>query len=118
MRITYMALISSLIFSVSSFIFPVWANDHQHHAMMMHNVTPTTSASVYQGTGIVKQWDTDSVTISHAPIAELKWPAMTMAFALPSRGGITPLPVNTPVTFSFIQNDSGYTLTAITPQQP
>jgi Cu(I)/Ag(I) efflux system protein CusF len=43
---------------------------------------------------------------------------MTMAFTLPSNGEITPLPVNTPVTFSFIQNDSGYILTAITPQQP
>ncbi|MBN3173531.1 copper-binding protein [Pectobacterium brasiliense] len=117
MRITYMALISSLIFSVSSFVFPVWANDHQHHAMMP-TTPPAATTAVYQTTGIVKQWGADSVTLSHAPIAELKWPAMTMAFALPSRGGITPLPVNTPVTFSFIQNDSGYTLTAITPQQP
>ncbi|MFJ5334365.1 copper-binding protein [Pectobacterium sp. CHL-2024] len=117
MRITYMALISSLIFSVSSFVFPVWANDHQHHAMMTPT-PPAATTAAYQTTGIVKQWDTNSVTLSHAPIAELKWPAMTMAFALPSRGGITPLPVNTPVTFSFIQNDSGYTLTAITPQQP
>ncbi|APS29345.1 copper-binding protein [Pectobacterium brasiliense] len=117
MRITYMALISSLIFSASSFVFPVWANDHQHHAMMPTTPSAATTA-VYQTTGIVKQWDTNSVTLSHAPIAELKWPAMTMAFALPSRGGITPLSVNTPVTFSFIQNDSGYTLTAITPQQP
>ncbi|MEI7238774.1 copper-binding protein [Pectobacterium brasiliense] len=117
MRTTYMALISSLIFSVSSFVFPVWANDHQHHAMMT-TTPPAATTAAYQTTGIVKQWDTNSVTLSHAPIAELKWPAMTMAFALPSRGGITPLPVNTPVTFSFIQNDSGYTLTAITPQQP
>ncbi|MBA0217506.1 copper-binding protein [Pectobacterium brasiliense] len=117
MRTTYMALISSLIFSVSSSIFPVWANDHQHHAMMS-TTPPAATTAVYQTTGIVKQWDTNSVTLSHAPVAELKWPAMTMAFTLPSRGEITPLPVNTPVTFSFSQNDSGYILTAITPQQP
>ncbi|MEQ9900923.1 copper-binding protein [Pectobacterium punjabense] len=116
MRITYMALISSLILSVSSFAFPVWANDHQHHAMM-HANSPAIAA-VYQTTGIVKQWNADSVTLSHAPVADLKWPAMTMAFMLPSSSEIAPLAVNTPVTFSFIQNDSGYTLTAITPQQP
>ncbi|ACX88815.1 copper-binding protein [Pectobacterium parmentieri] len=116
MRITYSAIISSLIFFVSSFISPVWANDHQHHAMM--HTTPPAATAVYQTTGIVKQWNADSVTLSHAPVADLKWPAMTMAFTLPSTSEITPLAVNTPVTFSFIQTDSGYTLTAITPQQP
>ncbi|MBQ4791848.1 cation transporter [Pectobacterium versatile] len=117
MRITYMALISGLIFSVSSFTFPVWANDHQHHAMMP-TTPPAATTAVYQTTGVVKQWNADSVTLSHAPIADLKWPAMTMAFMLPSSGEITPLPVNTPVTFSFIQNENGYILTAITPKQP
>lgn len=116
MRITYLALISGLLFSVSSVTFPAWANDHQYHAMM--HSTPAATTAVYQSTGIVKQWNDDSVTLSHAPIADLKWPAMTMAFTLPSSGDIRPLPVNTPVTFSFFQNDSGYTLTAITPQQP
>ncbi|BES84144.1 hypothetical protein PEC302107_25880 [Pectobacterium araliae] len=117
MRITDMALISGLIFSVSSFTFPVWANDHQHHAMMP-TTPPAATTAVYQTTGIVKQWNANSVTLSHAPVADLKWPAMTMAFTLPSTSEITPLAVNTPVTFSFIQNDIGYTLTAITPQQP
>ncbi|KFX21041.1 copper-binding protein [Pectobacterium betavasculorum] len=116
MRITYSAIISSLVFFVSSFTFPVWANDHQHHTMMHTN--PPAVTAVYHTTGMVKQWNADSVTLSHAPVANLKWPAMTMAFTLPSSGEITPLPVNTPVTFSFVQNDSGYTLTAITPQQP
>ncbi|MCL6360132.1 copper-binding protein [Pectobacterium polaris] len=117
MRITYIAMISGLVFSVSSFIFPVWANDHQHHAMPP-TTSPAATTAVYQTTGIVKQWNADSVTLSHAPIADLKWPAMTMAFTLPSSSEIAPLPANTPVTFSFIQNDSGYILTAITPQQP
>ncbi|AOR64624.1 copper-binding protein [Pectobacterium wasabiae] len=116
MRITYTAMISSLLFFVASFLFPVWADDHQHHAMMHTN--PPAATAVYQTTGVVKQWNADSVTLSHAPVADLKWPAMTMAFMLPSTREITPLAVNTPVTFSFVQHDSGYTLTAITPQQP
>ncbi|MBA0205301.1 copper-binding protein [Pectobacterium aroidearum] len=116
MRITYLALFNSLILAASSVTLPAWANDHQHHAMM--HSTPAATTAVYQSTGIVKQWNADSVTLSHAPVADLKWPAMTMAFTLPSSGDIRPLPVNTPVTFSFVQSDSGYTLTAITPQQP
>ncbi|MBA0167735.1 copper-binding protein [Pectobacterium sp. CFBP8739] len=117
MRITYLALISGLLFSVSFVTFPAWANDHQHHAMM-HTTPPATTPVVYQSTGMVKQWNANSVTISHAPIADLKWPAMTMAFTLPSERRIAPLPINTSVSFSFIQNDNGYILTAITPQQP
>ncbi|MFP9230056.1 copper-binding protein [Pectobacterium cacticida] len=117
MRITYSAIISSLFFFVSSFILPVWANDHQHH-VMAHTHSLATTAAIYQSNGMIKKWDTNSVTIAHAPIAALKWPAMTMVFTLPSRDEITPLPVNTSVSFSFIQHADGYTLTTITPQQP
>ncbi|QTF09307.1 copper-binding protein [Brenneria izadpanahii] len=110
MRTTYVAFIAGLFLSS-----PLWANDHQHHMM----ASPDTSAQkIYQANGIVKQWDSDSVTISHAPIADLQWPAMTMAFRLPdSSGEFKPLPANTPVAFSFMQSDSGYTLTSITPRQ-
>ncbi|MBJ7221635.1 MULTISPECIES: copper-binding protein [unclassified Brenneria] len=110
MRTAYVAFIASLLFSS-----PLWANGHQHHAM----TPPDTAARVYQATGTIKQWNADSVTISHRPIADLQWPAMTMAFRLPGVSGeFNPLPADTLVAFSFIQSDSGYTLTAITPQQP
>ncbi|RLM21123.1 cation transporter [Brenneria alni] len=109
MHITYVAIIASLLFSS-----PRWANEHQHHVM-----TPVdTTARIYQATGTIKQWNADSVTLSHRPIADLQWPAMTMAFRLPGASGeFKPLPTNTPVAFSFIQSDGSYTLTTITPQQ-
>ncbi|MCG8156845.1 copper-binding protein [Brenneria goodwinii] len=110
MRTTYVAFIAGLFLSA-----PLWANEHQHHAMSSP-AAPT--PMVYQASGVVKQWDTQSVTLSHGPITDLHWPAMTMAFKLPDPfGEFKPLPVNTPVAFSFIQSDSGYTLTSITPQQ-
>ncbi|PWC11580.1 copper-binding protein [Brenneria corticis] len=109
MRITHTAFLACLL--VSS---PLWANDHQHHAA----IPADTAAKTYQASGTVKQWNADSVTIAHGPIADLHWPAMTMAFRLPQPPGkFAPLPAETPVAFSFIQSDGGYTLTAITPQQ-
>ncbi|MEE3660458.1 copper-binding protein [Brenneria sp. g21c3] len=113
MRTTYMAFIAGLLLSSS-----LWANEHQHYAPTSPDASKT-AAKVYQASGIIKQWDTRSVTISHTPIADLQWPAMTMAFRLPDASDepLKPLPVNTPVAFSFIQSDSGYTLTNITPRQ-
>lgn len=107
-----MALIAGLLLSST-----LWANEHQHHATV--SPAPHNTAKVYQASGTIKQWDSRSVTISHTPIADLQWPAMTMAFRLPdpSAEPLEPLPVNTPVAFSFIQSDSGYTLTQITPRQ-
>ncbi|PPZ25407.1 cation transporter, partial [Escherichia coli] len=96
---------------------PLWANEHQHHAMMPSDRASTITTNVYQATGTVKQWNADSVTIAHSPVAALRWPAMTMTFKLPAGSTFTALATNTPVTFSFEQQDSCYILTSITPQQ-
>ncbi|PWC13703.1 cation transporter [Brenneria roseae subsp. americana] len=113
MRAIYVAMMTGLLFSSS----PLWANEHQHHSMMPSDTTPTATDNAYQATGTVKQWDADSVTIAHTPIADLHWPAMTMAFKLPAGSTFVPLAANTPVAFSFVQRDNGYVLTNITPQQ-
>ncbi|MCV9877977.1 copper-binding protein [Brenneria izbisi] len=113
MRAIYVALTSVLLFSSS----PLWANEHQHHAMMPPDMASTVTTTVHQATGTVKQWNADSVTIAHNPVATLRWPAMTMAFKLPSGSTFIALAANTPVAFSFEQQNSGYVLTSITPQQ-
>lgn len=38
----------------------------------------------------IKALTTDTVTLSHPPVASLKWPAMTMDFKLPPREGMPP----------------------------
>ncbi|MCG8706928.1 copper-binding protein [Brenneria sp. 4F2] len=113
MNVTSIAFIASLFLSS-----PLWANAQQHHAPTMAD-TPKAAEKRYQASGIIKQWHARSVTISHSPVADLHWPAMTMAFQLPDAFSedLKPLPVNTPVAFSFVQSDSGYTLTSITPRQ-
>ncbi|MFC3394988.1 copper-binding protein [Brenneria rubrifaciens] len=113
MRAIYVAVISGLLFSS-----PLRANEHQHHAMMMpSNTAATATTNAYQATGTVKQWNADSVTIAHSPVADLRWPPMTMTFRLPAGRTFNPLAANTPVAFRFIQQDSGYVLINITPQQ-
>ncbi|WP_192457192.1 copper-binding protein [Musicola keenii] len=75
------------------------------------------AAALYQTTGTVKQWHADGVTLAHAAVPALRWPAMTMTFKLPADRQWSPLPQGTAVNFSFVQDADGYTLTAITPQQ-
>ena len=66
------------------------AASHEHemnHNMSAHDM----HAAMYQGTGMLKVVNANAakVQITHEPIAELGWPAMTMWFALQ-----TPLPQN------------------------
>ncbi|MCO7262714.1 copper-binding protein [Dickeya zeae] len=91
-------------------------SDMQHNNMAM-SPAPTESATVYQATGIVKQWNADSVTLAHDAIPALRWPAMTMTFRLPANDNPTPLQPGSSVRFSFVQRADGYTLTDIKPQQ-
>ncbi|ACZ76095.1 conserved hypothetical protein [Dickeya parazeae Ech586] len=91
-------------------------SDMQHSNMAM-SPAPTESATVYHATGIVKQWNADSVTLAHEAIPALRWPAMTMTFRLPANDNSTPLQPGSSVRFSFVQRADGYTLTDIKPQQ-
>ncbi|QIZ51916.1 cobalt transporter [Dickeya zeae] len=91
-------------------------SDMQHSNMAM-SPAPTESATIYHATGIVKQWNADSVTLAHDAIPALRWPAMTMTFRLPANDNPTPLQPGSSVRFSFVQRADGYTLTDIKPQQ-
>ncbi|WP_035340865.1 copper-binding protein [Dickeya sp. DW 0440] len=75
------------------------------------------TATRYHANGIVKQWDSRNVTLSHEAIAALRWPAMTMTFRLPANRELSVLPQGSAVSFSFVQSADNYTLTDITPRQ-
>jgi Cu(I)/Ag(I) efflux system membrane fusion protein len=79
----------------------------------------TAAANVHRGTGRVEAISKEAVTLSHAPITTLEWPAMTMDFKLPAAG----LPKNVHkgdrVTFEFrLGADGQATLSGITPTAP
>ncbi|ATZ93750.1 MULTISPECIES: copper-binding protein [Dickeya] len=120
--------IATLLFSA-----PLLAEQNQTHTMtgemgnmshtmpggMNHDMSSMTAdaAPVYRTTGTVKQWNASGVTLAHAAVPALRWPAMTMNFRLPANNHWTPLPQGSAVSFSFVQSADGYTLTDIKPQQ-
>jgi Cu(I)/Ag(I) efflux system membrane fusion protein len=56
---------------------------------------------VHHGEGIVEAIDTGEVTLSHGPIATLKWGAMTMPFKRPATALPANLTVGSRVAFEF-----------------
>ncbi|MBG6247593.1 MULTISPECIES: copper-binding protein [Symbiopectobacterium] len=114
--LTAIALFASVATTAPAFseTSPVAAHDHNammsmDHSNMNHGTQPTSAATVYQGTGVVKAWSDTSVTFAHQPIPALSWPAMTMRFGLSAYKG-SPLSVGQKVNFTFIQSASGYDL--------
>ncbi len=72
-----------------------------------------------EGVGRITDVDVEgrSITLDHAPIAELSWPAMTMAFALADSvetGALTP---DQEVRFEFRETPEGYLVERIEPAQ-
>lgn len=69
------------------------------------NVEPQPAAANtaprHQGEAKVEKIDRDAVTLSHGPIASLKWGAMTMDFKPPQRGLPRGLAVGDKVSFEF-----------------
>ncbi|VEB99668.1 Cation efflux system protein CusF precursor [Cedecea lapagei] len=80
---------------------------------MSSDASPSTT--VYHTEGVVKKVTADTVTISHHPVAELGWPAMTMTFALPKDNSLPALTVGEKLAFSFTPHAAGYQLVSVTP---
>ncbi|WP_172667115.1 efflux RND transporter periplasmic adaptor subunit [Yersinia mollaretii] len=73
---------------------------------------------VYSVQGEVKAINGQTITLSHGPIAALKWGAMTMDFLLPA-GKLAPtIAVGSQVNFTFILNDQGAQIRQIQPVKP
>ena len=76
------------------------------------------ASATHHGVGKVETIGKDEVTISHGPIASLKWPAMTMGFKPPVTGMPQGIAVGTRVDFEIRQNQDGsFQLTSIVPAQ-
>ncbi|MGA0609621.1 efflux RND transporter periplasmic adaptor subunit [Caldimonas sp. KR1-144] len=58
---------------------------------------------VYRAEGKVERIDADGITISHGPLPELQWPAMTMGFGKPDPKAFADLQAGDVVRFEFRQ---------------
>jgi Cu(I)/Ag(I) efflux system membrane fusion protein len=76
---------------------------------------PGASASgIHEGEGKVESATGDSLTISHGPIATMKWPAMTMGFAKPDPTSFADVRPGDTVRFQFKEGGpSGYQLVQV-----
>ena len=73
-------------------------------------------AATHRGQGKIEKIDKDSVTISHGPIPDLQWGAMTMGFKAPATGLPKNLAVGNAVVFDIRALPNGqYEIASITP---
>ena len=69
---------------------------------------------VHKGAGTVTKIDSagGKVTIAHGPIPGMKWPAMTMTFAVKDKALLGKLSPEKKVEFEFVQQGSDYVITS------
>jgi Cu(I)/Ag(I) efflux system membrane fusion protein len=77
--------------------------------------TPMAAASAaHIGEGKVESVDAESMTISHGPVASLKWPAMTMGFGKPDPKAFAGVEPGDTVRFEFTEGGpTGYQLSSV-----
>jgi Cu(I)/Ag(I) efflux system periplasmic protein CusF len=69
----------------------------------------------HPASGTVTQLDRakSRVTISHGAVPSLKWPAMTMGFAVKDKALLEALQPGRKIEFQFVQQGSDYVITAV-----
>ena len=81
--------------------------------------TAANTAPRHTGTAKIEAIGHDTMTLSHGPIASLKWPAMTMDFKLPKGGAPRGLEAGDRIEFEFYMNAENMAqLTTTTLLQP
>ncbi|MBC7958043.1 MAG: efflux RND transporter periplasmic adaptor subunit [Cytophagales bacterium] len=77
---------------------------------------PTAPTAVeYQTQGVVDEITATSITLTHQPVPELKWPAMTMPFKLADKTLAQGLKKGQAVQFSFAPQGDDYVMTRVAP---
>jgi Cu(I)/Ag(I) efflux system protein CusF len=68
----------------------------------------------HKGTGTVTKVDPagSKVTIAHGPVQTLKWPAMTMTFAVKDKALLGRFSQDKKIEFEFVQQGSDYVITS------
>lgn len=77
--------------------------------------TSTSLSPVYRGVGTVEKTSPESLTLSHKPIPELQWPAMTMDFGKSRPDAFSDIKIGQEVEFTFKEGKDGYLLETVVP---
>lgn len=87
-------------------VLPKFATN-EHEQLLQPQSSMPAASGVYRGVGKVEKVSPESLTLSHKPIPELKWPSMTMDFGKPSPGAFADAKVGQDVEFSFKEGQDG-----------
>ncbi|MBL4571540.1 MAG: efflux RND transporter periplasmic adaptor subunit [Gammaproteobacteria bacterium] len=98
---------------------PMRDSDNQSATVAAISINADTAEITYSTIGVIRQIATGaSITIAHEPVADLGWPAMTMAFQIPAQMNIGNLAVDDAVQFEFLATPQGsYQLVLISNQE-
>jgi Cu(I)/Ag(I) efflux system membrane fusion protein len=75
--------------------------------------TAPQAGNFHSAAGELTAIEGEQITISHGPVESLGWPTMTMTFRSGSPEMLSKVRVGERVSFSFRQDDRGYTLTSL-----
>ena len=89
--------------------------DMKGGAMGMSSSASEPMAGTHTATGVVKGVDAKAgtVTVAHAPVKSMHWPAMTMAFKVEDPNLLNKVAAGKKVAFDFKQDGKDYVITSI-----
>jgi Cu(I)/Ag(I) efflux system membrane fusion protein len=96
-------------------ILPKFANDKAAQGQPEASQPAANAGPLYRGVGKVEKVSPEALTLSHKPIPELKWGAMTMDFNKPHPDAYAGITAGQEVEFSFKEGKEGYMLESVTP---
>jgi Cu(I)/Ag(I) efflux system membrane fusion protein len=99
--------------SLKSVLPKFTAAPHAHEEAVTQSA-PASGEPVYHAAGRVEKVSAVSITISHKPVPELKWPAMTMDFAKPGPNAFPDIRAGQDAEFSFTESKDGFLLENVT----
>jgi Cu(I)/Ag(I) efflux system protein CusF len=87
----------------------------QSGAMKGMEADKKSESKTHKGIGTVKKIDAAAgrVTLAHEPIPSLKWPAMTMGFAVKDKALLGRFAQDKKVEFEFVQQGRDYVVTSV-----
>jgi len=112
MKVALLAAVAALALQTGPALAQAGAAKDPHAGHMAD--TPA-QAKTYKATGVVKKIDAakGSVMLAHGPVPELKWPAMTMSFAVKDKALLDKLAVDKKIDFEFVEQGKSYVVTAV-----
>ena len=99
-----LAALSASLYAAEGGMNGMAGMDHSGH-MGMHHESAAAAHAAVAAKGVVKAVDlkAGTVTLTHEPIPELKWPAMTMRFTFRDPKLVDGLQAGDKVSFTFVQ---------------